>query len=311
LDIALSTSWLPYLNLALDDFFRVMELFGVTRFELNYRVHPLNLRLWQRLMDKHQLQITSLHNICSVDEAELAPDNHYGDNLAHLDEVTRQQSVGHLRRTAEAALALGAEAIVVHAGSHAGHYRHPEYSALLEGIRRDPTEDGLKAIRQRVATLAAERNATVEPHLEQLVKSLREVVFDFPTVRFGLENRYHYYGLPNIGELELVLQVVSAENVGLWADLGHGQVQENLGLIPRHELWFERYTDRLVGIHLHGLRGVANDHYTPTADNMDWGMVRRHIGPDTLLVTELSAQANPLGDVIAGMRYLDSFLNGR
>ena len=310
MNIALSTSWLPRLNLSLDDFFQVMSAIGVNRFELNYRVHHLDLGLWLKLIEQHDLTITSLHNICTADNTDLAPDNHYGDNLAHLDEKTRQQSVGHLRGTAEAALALDAKAIVIHAGSHAGHNRHPEYTALLQSVKESPSEDGVRMLQQLVGKLAAERRSTAKPYLRQLVKSLREVVYDYPTIRFGLENRYHYYGIPDIGELRFVLAEVGSDNVGLWADLGHGQVQENLGLIPNHELWFANYPSHLVGIHLHGLKGVANDHYAPTADNMDWKMVRRHVESSTLLVAELSATTNTLGDVVAGMRYVDSVLNG-
>ena len=104
------------------------------------------------------------------------------------------------------------------------------------------------------------------------------------------------------------MESVGAENIGLWADLGHGQVQENLGLIPTHEAWFERYSGRLVGVHFHGMGGVVDDHWAPTADNMDWGMVRHYVGPDTLLVAELSFRTNALGDVVRGLRYLDAFL---
>jgi sugar phosphate isomerase/epimerase len=308
LDIALSTSWLPHLNLPPEDFLRVMGVFGITSFELNYQVHPLDLEFWGHLLERYELTITSLHNICSADGTQLALGNHYGDNLAHPDEETRLQSVRHLRATAEAARYLGARAVVVHAGSHAEHFRNPGYLALLQGLRENASADGLARMRQEVARLATERKATVEPYLRRLVVSLREVVFDFPAIHFGLENRYHYYGLPDVHELRVLIEEVGAENVGLWADLGHGQVQENLGLITTHEAWFERYTDRLVGIHFHGINGLVNDHWAPTADNMDWEMVRRHVRPDTLLVAELSYRTNALGDVIAGLRYLDALL---
>lgn len=308
LNISLSTSWFPRLKLPADEFLRVMGSFGVTSFELNYQVHPLNIEFWKDLTCQHDVTITSLHNICSADGADLSPDDRYGDNLAHPDEEVRLRSVEHLRGTAEAALTLGARAVVVHAGSHAGHLRHPVFMALLARFRENPSRDGLPEIRQQVARLAEQRNATAQPYVRRLVRSLRDVVFDFPGLQFGLENRYHYYSLPDIDELQVVLREVGANNVGLWADVGHGQVQENLGLIPAHEAWFERYAGRLVGIHLHGMNGAVSDHWAPTRDNMDWEMVRRYVGPDTLLVAELSSVTNALGDVVAGLRYLDEFL---
>ena len=71
LDIALSTSSLPHLNLPPEGFLRVMGVFGTTSFELNYQVHPLDLDVRGDLIERHQLTIASLPNICSGDGTKL------------------------------------------------------------------------------------------------------------------------------------------------------------------------------------------------------------------------------------------------
>ncbi len=149
-----------------------------------------------------------------------------------------------------------------------------------------------------------ERNRIAPACMAQLIKSLREVCPSFPELKFGLEIRYHFYGLPDFDELETVLSKVGSDNVGYWHDCGHGQMQENLGLC-RHEAWLERYHDRLIGVHLHGISDCVHDHRAPTKDNMDFTMIRRYTGPDTLLVMELSPE-NSADEVAAGKAYLET-----
>ena len=132
----------------------------------------------------------------------------------------------------------------------------------------------------------------------------------FPEIRFGLEVRYDYFGLPDYDEMEDVLAEVNLDNVGYWHDCGHAQVFQNLGLWP-HEAWLARYRDRLVGVHLHGMKNFLLDHQAPDPDNMDFEMVARYTRPDTLLVMEVSAE-NTLQDVLRGKDYLEKvFLNHR
>ena len=78
--------------------------------------------------------------------------------------------------------------------------------------------------------------------------------------------------MPSFDELEQVLEEANCPNLGYWHDCGHAQFQQNLG-IRRHEDWLERFHTRLVGVHLHGMGTFMLDHYAPTSDNMDFGLV--------------------------------------
>jgi sugar phosphate isomerase/epimerase len=295
--IALSTIWFP--DLPLEDVFRTLRARDVLSFELNYRLHPLHIEEMKNYLRRYGLRITSLHNVCSEHTAPLAPDDRYGNHLADLDEEVRKLSAEHLKTTAQAAQKLGAKVIVVHGGYHA-QAKNEDYHRLLREARNG-ADPGL--VRERMDDLRRQRDGTVEPYLAQLIRSLKEVCPLYPTVKFGLENRYHYCDLPSLDELALVLDEVGADNLGYWHDCGHGQMQESMGLC-RHEDWLRRYGHVLLGTHLHGMADPYHDHQAPTPDNMDFVMIGRYLHDGVLKVIEVEQQ-NSLEAVLAGKRYLE------
>lgn len=301
--LALSTAWFPREDgRPPEEIFARLTQQGFAAFELNYVVHPIVISALRRLSDELGFVITSLHNICSELREPLEPDDAYGDNIASLDEEARQQSASHLRTTAEAARALGAGAVVVHAGYVPSAKEDMDYRDMRRAFARGEVDKETISgyMRQKVA----ERHALGRPHVAQLIKSLREVCPDFPEIRFGLECRYHYYSLPDIDEMEEVLGALAMDNVGYWHDCGHAQVQENMGIVPHRE-WLNRYGERLIGVHLHGMRDAVHDHFAPAPGNMPLEMVRAFLRPDTIRVLELG-KFNDLESIIAGRDYVES-----
>ncbi len=304
--IAISTAWIPEDGWPAERVFATMEILEPEAIELNYRVHPLDIEAVRRQVEERGMVVTSLHNICSTNPSPLPPENRYGDTIASLDEETRRLAAAYLRETAEAARTLRARAVVVHSGTVAAVNQSPTYR---QNIRRATKENDPSVLMQHLPGLIRERALTAPRHFDQLVKSLQEVCPDFPDIRFGLEIRYHFHGLPDFNELEAVLSQVGCDNVGYWHDCGHAQVQENLG-IRRHEDWLKRYQHHLIGIHLHGMHNLLLDHQAPTRDNMDFAMIRRYTGPDTVLVIEASP-SNSVEAMRAGKKYLENiFRNG-
>ena len=299
--LALSTAWFKESPWSLDDIFARLTEHGFRAFELNYVVHPLNLNQLDALMERTGFEITSLHNVCSSASFPPGQDDRYGDNIASLDEEERRQGASYLRSTAETAMHLGARAIVIHAGSVPAARKDSTYFKLREAYLAG--EIAQDAMHQEMQVRYAQRKKSGRPHLEQLLKSLAAVCPDFPTLRFGLESRYHFYSLPDIDELDYVLDRLSLDNVGYWHDCGHAQVQENLGLC-RHEDWLQRYGDRLIGVHLHGMGDLIHDHFAPAAGNMPFEMIGRYLNDDTVRVLEL-ANFNDLDSIIAGRDYLE------
>jgi hypothetical protein len=52
-----------------------------------------------------------------------------------------------------------------------------------------------------------------------------------------------------------------------WHDVGHGEVNSRLGITP-HSEYFKDYEDKLIGFHLHGVKGLR-DHIAPFDGDFD------------------------------------------
>jgi sugar phosphate isomerase/epimerase len=299
--ISISTAWLPDIGSPIEQVLDTLEPLGSRTLEFNYRVHPLDLDATCRALNRRGLTVSSLHNICSTNGRPVPEEDRYGDSVAALDESARQAGLAHLTATAQAARTLGARAVVVHGGTVEAVKESPLYRQAMRESRRANNPAPLQS---RMPELLKARQATAAQNLARLIASLKEVCPLFPDIRFGLELRYHFHGLPAFDELAEVLAEVNCPNLGYWHDCGHAQFQENLG-ICRHEDWLKRYRERLIGVHLHGMSSFMLDHYAPTAGNMDFAMIRRYINSDTLLVMEVSPE-NTAESVQQGKAYLET-----
>jgi sugar phosphate isomerase/epimerase len=110
-------------------------------------------------------------------------------------------------------------------------------------------------------------------------------------VRLGLENRYHYLDLPLPDEMEYLLSVAGAEQMGFLYDVGHAQTLEHLGFVS-HEEWLHRFSGRMIAAHLHDVRGLE-DHIAAGQGEVDWGMVARYLPEDAVRTIEVRSYHTP------------------
>ena len=101
----------------------------------------------------------------------------------------------------------------------------------------------------------------------------------------GLETRFHFNEIPDMDEMAGLLDEVSERLVGYWHDVGHAEVQQQLGF-SFHEEWLSRFKDRMVGIHLHDICDIS-DHHAPGNGNMNWEMVAKHLPQGIVKVCEI------------------------
>jgi sugar phosphate isomerase/epimerase len=87
-------------------------------------------------------------------------------------------------------------------------------------------------------------------------------------VVLGIESRLNYHEIPLPPEAVSLLAPYSPRSVGYWHDVGHVEIQHRLGLTDR-ETWFERLGDRIVGAHIHDMRGIV-DHRAPGTGDVDF-----------------------------------------
>jgi sugar phosphate isomerase/epimerase len=291
---ALSTMWAVGRFDRLSDFFPAAAELGFGRFELNHQVDSGMLAG----VDLNGYQIDALHEPCPADiSTAVLRDRNW--LISSTDEAGRRQGVRAVQRSIDLAKELGAGIIVVHAGQ-------VEVDFQLEHDLRRLFQAGqaqtarYQELKERLMAARAEHE---EANLDSVQRSILELL-DYAGragIRLGLENRYHYLHIPLPHEMEQLLGLADDGRLGFWYDLGHAQTLDNLGFFP-HAGWLQRFAPRMVGVHLHDIRGLQ-DHYAAGLGDMNWEMVASYLPKDIVRTCEIH-HANTPEQVVASMRFL-------
>ncbi len=293
-DVALSTMWAIGQFQSLADFFVAGEGLGYTGFELNHEVDSAMLNG----LPLSSYRITSIHEPCPADisTAELKARDWL---ISSLEEESRQQGVRAIQRSINLAQELGVSVIVVHPGKvDIDRQLEPAVWSLFE-----TGQAGTPAYQEAKERLIDGRAAAADAHLDAVRRSLVELA-DYAGrtgVRLGLENRYYYQDIPLLDEMGMLLELTNDERIGFWYDVGHAQALENLGLVA-HEVWLKRYAPRMLGVHLHDLKGLK-DHFAAGLGEIDWDMVAANLPEDAIRVCEFRSFNQP-AQVAAAMQFL-------
>lgn len=210
-------------------------------------------------------------------------------NLAATDERERTAAVAATRRSIDLAATLGAPRVVVHLG-HIGAGPLPAEAALraryAAGERPGPAAtDGWRAAAQALTTERARRAA---PHLAQAARSLDALCAHAAArgVTVGLECRLHVHEIPLPREAATLLAPYPPAVAGYWHDVGHAEVLARLGVAPV-AAWFRAVGPaRVVGAHLHDVRGLV-DHRAPGNGDVDFSALAAHLPPGAARTCEI------------------------
>ncbi len=294
-DAALSTMWWNKTSVTADEFFYTGRALGFARFELNHQIPP---DVMQQI-DIDRFSIGSLHDPCPaythakvLEQADI--------QITSLDEERRKKGIDVVKGTIDEACRMGCRLVVIHPGRIiCDHSMDDQLRALYRtGLKESPDYEDL---RFRLITDRASRSA---PHLEKCLESLNEIVaFATDTgVMLGLENRFHYYELPVFEEMSSILDAFQQPWVGWQFDIGHLQVHDQLGLLSMQN-WLERFGSRIIGVHLHDVRGIQ-DHQAPGTGDVDFATIAKYLPPDCYHTLEVD-KALSRESVARAMRYLE------
>lgn len=293
-DAALSTMWHVKQPQPFADTFRAPREIGFARFELNHAVRAEQFNA----IDVCHTPIGSVHDPCPAG-VPLDTLKEWDWQIASLDEMRRGQGVAIAKRTVDLALQLGARLVVIHPGSivadPALDYRLREM--YLAGEADTPAYAALRG------ELMADRARRAAPHLEAARRSLREIIeYALPLgVTIGLENRYRYYDIPILDEMEALLELSDEEGFGFQYDVGHAETLDRLGLCAHFD-WLERFGRRMVGMHLHDVNGLT-DHRVPGDGSVDFARIAPYLPPAALRTLEVSPKYS-LQQIRAGLDLL-------
>ncbi|MFB3897262.1 MAG: sugar phosphate isomerase/epimerase family protein [bacterium] len=281
---ALSTSWNSCHHNDGNALIQEILHAGYTHIEAEYRLTAEMLAVLVSMHKRKEITIVSLHNFCPIPEI-LKREQGSGDALllTSLDEDERTLAVKYSKKTIELANDLGNVPVVFHTGYVQVKERHKSTHNLVELIKQDKQEEAEKSFLEMQIT----RQKYIQPHFDQLLRSLdtlNEYGFRYG-VKLGIENRYHYYDIPDFTEMGTILNNFAGGNIGYWHDVGHAQMFEYLNL-RKHQEFLEAYADKIIGIHLHDM--VADrDHQAPGKGHIDFKMVAKYLKPETVRILEV------------------------
>jgi sugar phosphate isomerase/epimerase len=256
---------------------RAREL-GFTHVEPNASISP---RMLSELIET-AIPISSIHSPCPrVLSSRGIPITSL--SLSSLDQSVRTEAVSFTEKTIDLASNVSAKAIVLHMGEVPIDLSLQDRLYKLYNESRAQTRD----YSQVKEELIYQRISQVPPYLEAARKSLQDLSeYSYQKgIMLGLETRFHFHEIPNMDEMAELLDEVQGSPVGYWHDVGHAEVQQQLGF-SLHEDWLSRFKHRMIGIHLHEVLGIS-DHQAPGKGNMNWDMIAKYLPQRVLKVCEI------------------------
>ena len=293
-DVALSTMWAIGRFQSLADFFTAAKALGFTRFELN---HAVNSAMLDGLNLNGQ-RISSIHEPCPADvPTSVLKERNWLISAPNEDD--RQRGVAAVRRSVDLAHKLGAQVVIVHPGRVDVD---PDLEMAMIDLYNQGQADKL-VYTQTKERLVAARAAQAEINMRSVRRSLVELAAyaGRAGVRLALENRYRCLEFPLLDEMSALLDLVDDGQVGFWYDVGHAEKLARLGF-GSHEEWLQRYASRMIGVHLHDIKGLR-DHYAAGLGEIDWDMVAAYLPADVIHTCEFRSNNTP-EQIAAGLQFL-------
>ena len=225
----------------------------------------------------------SIHNFCPIlpgtSQAEAEQDKILLSSL-NIDE--RLEAVRRTVQTMELAVELEVPIVVLHLGEVDTYDR----SYLMRDLY-NYGEREFEAFNPKVTEATEWRKRKETKHQDAVLRSLdmlNECALKMELC-IAIENRPHYYQIPNFDEVGLFFEEFHGSTMRYWHDIGHAALQERLG-VCQADVWLERYAEHLVGVNLHDLQGLEAYHPPGTGD-LEWDALFEQLPSDILKVLEI------------------------
>ncbi len=281
----------------------ILEL-GLKGVELEYRIsNAVFQQMKSRL--KKVLTVLSIHNFFPIPEG-IKPDKGGGDLflLSSTDSNERLKAVKFSIKSIEHAHELGAKAVIFHLGRVDMTHPTQDFFRLYRNGRIDKKE-GIIFIGEQKLIRQASKTKNMDAVLLSLEKLNR--VAEKRGIFLGIENRYHFHEIPDLGEIGLILGKFKGGQIRYWHDVGHSKVQENLGLSSQRGL-LEAFSEEMIGIHLHDVRGL-DDHLAPGQGEMSFNEIKSFIRPSTIKILEVHSKVKR-EELLEGIKFISALFPG-
>ncbi len=233
----------------------------------------------------------SIHNFCPILPGTSQADA--GKDILHLSSLNTDERKEAIRRTVqtmELALDLEIPIVVLHLGEVDTYDRSYLMTDLYTYGERE-----FEAFSQKVTEATEWRKRKEAKHHDAVLRSLDELNEHALQMDLciAIENRPHYYQIPNFDEVGLFFAEFYGSPMRYWHDVAHAARQESLGLCWA-DRWLTDYAEHLVGVNLHDLQGLEAYHPPGTGD-LAWDEIFKQLPSDVLKVLEIRpCEAEPI-----------------
>jgi len=302
-DFALSTSWNSWREPDVDKMIDEIKSFGFNQVELDFALAPQSVERIIQLVESGIIKVTSLHNFCPIPE-NLNP-KYASPNMflvSDRDPKNRQESIKHTFNTIDYATRLGAKAVVM----HAGEVPIKNMTADLIRLIQQDKQDTNKFIRRKIKHLK-EREKFRKEYIQYTLESL-DAINDYAikkSIKIGIENRYYIHEIPDLEEMDLILNQFKGGNLFYWHDIGHAQHMENLRVFY-HDEYLSAFKNNLLGMHIHDIV-KDSDHRAPGCGVFDFTRVIDYLKKDIIKVIEVHHPTSP-SELKNGIKFLNELL---
>ena len=258
----------------------ILEL-GFDQIELGYDLRLDLVPGVRDMVNSGSVKIGSVHNYCPI---PLGSTQGHPElfTFAHSDPRVREASIRHTTKTIEFAAEVGATVMVCHCGYVNCSLRTVKlFDMIMAGQKNTPAYDKLRSKMQ------IKRDKKSKPFLKYLYASIQKLlpILEEHNIILGIENLPSWEAVPTEYELEIMLREFNSPYLGYWHDIGHGQIRENLGFINQ-EKWLDRLEGNLVGMHIHDVKDLIQDHVMPPMGDVVFERFHKYIQNDIKRVLE-------------------------
>lgn len=297
---SLSTSWNSSRHENGSDLIKEIKDIGFEAVELNFALTKEVVDEILSLKESSEIRVSSVHNICPLPE-EVEPDEASPDcySLASPDMEERQLAIKAAKNTISYAKRFDAKAVILHTGRVEMKDKTKDLASVIDD------ENRYRALKEE---MKRERNEKKAGYLNNAIESLAELIAYAQSmgVALAIENRYYYREIPLLEELEEIFKIFKKGDLFYWHDAGHAEVFERLGL-ARHKDFLDKFSNRLLGVHLHDIIGTMHDHRPPGTGTFDFKILKSYIKMDTIKVIEAHQPATA-DEIRRSVAYLTNVL---
>jgi len=296
--IALSTSWNSWKHSKAKDIITEIKSMGFSAIELNFSLNKAIVDEMIKLKAHKAINVVSLHNFCpippGISRKKASPDIF---SLSAVNERARQKALKYTKKTIDVASKIGAKAVVL----HLGRIETKEKIRKLASLYEKPNKQAYKRLK---AQMFKDRKQKAEPFFKQALKSIDELssYAQDKKVKLGLENRYYFYEIPSIEEMQIILKAFPKPALYYWHDVGHAQVYDYLGLASHREM-LDKFASHMLGVHLHDIDKI-DDHRAPLKGKFDFRQLVPYINKSTLKIIEAHHPATAK-EITQAKKYLE------